>query len=376
MLRDFCAVATASAVILCGAPAAVHAEPTEPDASEPTAPPRVHVVLVGRARNDPTLSGRICTLFDAQTGCDVETAAQLDSQAVLTPDLHETVCLWITLASDGRARVYVSAREREAARTRYLFRDIALESGLDEVGEETLAQIAHSSALALWEREQETSTGELVAELERDSPSPAPERTRSVPPPGKAAPQPRPPEPSPPSRPAGAQTRFDVGGQYTAYAAGGEGLHHEPGAFASVVYREQLRFTLSGAYVAPSSFDVAPARVTLRGASSELRTGYLVGRPHGVRLRFEAGAGALWIRWTASALYPAAAAPGRSRWRGYALGSIAVEVPVRPLWVGGRVELRVPTRRASYEVMADGQSVTKADAWLSPGAGLELGLPL
>lgn len=379
LFRDPRLVAVLGAVTLCAAPKLAPAQPRESASAEPAPPPHVHVVLVGRAQDGPALSGRLCTLFDPRTDCDIDTAVRLDSSAVLEPDAYQTVYVWITLASHARARVYVSTRTGEAPR--YLFRDVALESGLDEIGEEMLAQIAHSSALALWARDQETSARELARELERETESPV----RALPPnhpatraPRKAAPPSisRQAEPNRPVRTAPARLRLDLGAQYSAHSSGGEGLHHEPGAFLSVLCQEQFRLSLAGAYLVPSSFEVGPARVTLQGASAEVRVGHLVGPAQGVRLRLDAGAGALWVRWRASAEAPARAAPGQQRQRGYAVGAVAVEVPARPLRLGARLELRVPFKEATYDIAADGQKVQDTSTWLSPGLGLEVGAPL
>src|SRR5690606_24983110 len=96
---------------------------------------------------------------------------ELDAGAVLQPARADTLYLWIRLSSGVRARVYLATREESESGARYLFRDVELDSGLDEVGSETLAQVAHSAAEALWRREEHTPKPELVEALEVERPA-------------------------------------------------------------------------------------------------------------------------------------------------------------------------------------------------------------
>ena len=340
-------------------------------ADSESSPRRVQVMLVGRGQEDPSLYGRIRSLFDPETRVELGSVPSLDSSAVLDPARPDTVYLWIALRSDARARVYVATREESATSARYLFREVELPTGLDEVGAETLAQIAHSSATALWAREQQTPKGQVAAELARDAPRPSPA--------APALPPPSPPAPPRSSRsvgPAGVGLGLAVGASYGIHRSGVEGWLQEPGGFMELSYRSRLALRVGAGYLVPARFEATPARVHLKGASGEARIGWTTAAAGRPRARVEAGVGALFVRWTASAEPPASAGRGPGDQRGYAVGSAGGELPLGPVWLGARLELRVPFRQTSYDVLIGEQRRTVGTAWLSPGAYLEVGVPL
>lgn len=155
-------VAIAAAFLMWLVSASAIAAPSD------SGPPHVQVMLVGDAQSDPTLFARIRSLFDPQTEIALHRADRLDSTAVLKSGNPDTVYLWITLQNRSGARVYASARESNSAAARYLFREVRLASGLDEVGDELLAHVAHSCAKALWAHEKQMPSPEIAAELNRD----------------------------------------------------------------------------------------------------------------------------------------------------------------------------------------------------------------
>jgi hypothetical protein len=339
---------------------------------DPSSPPRVEITLVGAVRSDLALEERIQSLFDPAARVEIRHQPRLVSSAVLDPADSDKVYLWIALKPEGRARVYVTIRDERGRAPRYLFRDVELESGLDEVGAETLAEIAHSSSLALWWRQQQMPRRRVVDELAHDvEPVAVPEPPL---PPGmtRATANPR-------ARVAAAHAtgpELAAGATLGAQASGDEGWLFGPGAFLSLEHHWSLRLLAS--YVVPHPFDAGPARVRLVGASTEARAGYGLDADarSGLRVDFEVGAGALAATWQAEAEPPATPLPGQTSIRGYVLGSLGARLPIGPLWVGTRLELRLPLRRTSYDVVQSGDPVPVAHSWLGGGVAVEIGIPI
>ncbi|MBN1611078.1 MAG: hypothetical protein JW940_30885 [Polyangiaceae bacterium] len=366
----------ASDSLWLGAAAALVAISTAPvavaQAPDPSSPPRVEITLVGAVGDDPALEDRIRSLFDPAAQVELHHQPRLVSSAVLDPADSDKVYLWISLKPQRRARVYATMRDEQGRATRYLFREVELDSGLDEVGAETLAEIAHSSSMALWWRGQQISRRRVMEELARDVEPPA-----------------VPPAPDPPGMPRAATTstpaaavdtaagpELAVGATFAAQASGDEGWLAGPGGFFSLEHRWSLR--LVAFYVVPHHFDAGPARVSLVGASTEARAGYVLGADarSGPRVHFEVGVGALAATWQAEAEPPATPLPGETNVRGYALGSLGAQLPVGPIWVGTRLETRWPLRRTSYDVVRSGEPVPVASSGLSGGVAVEIGIPI
>ncbi|HEY5958595.1 MAG TPA: hypothetical protein VIV60_18670 [Polyangiaceae bacterium] len=338
----------------------------------------VEVVLVGRLANEPSLFGRVKSLFEPGTLLGFETAVELDPNAILRPELPDKLYIWIASRAGERARVYVAIRE---ASVRYLYRDVELESGLDEVGIETLAQIAHSSARALWAHEQQVSRSAVLTALQSE----LAERPAEVPKPnadsaGKAAasaPEPAPvrDRPVPSSSPA-RMARLSLGATYAVRSSGAEGWLHEPGAVFSLVLREQFSIRLGAAYVVPHRFDAPLTRIRLDGFSSDLRIGWKTRPIHSFRGLVEAGVGLFFADWSAESRSPAVEQPGQHEQRAFALTSLGVERELGPLTLAARAQLRVPFRATNYEVVGSETYSWKAEAWLSPGFAFDVGIPL
>jgi len=362
---------------LCGVALTAHAGPSESQQTQQLA--QVEVAMLGDVQRDPVLFERIRSLFPPQTAVVLRDDQQLDQRTVLLPQHADTVYIWIVVTERTQARVYLALTE-QAGPTRYLFREIKLESGLDEVGGETLAEVAHSSARALWLREQQSSRQALVAALEREI-----EPARAAAPPVVAAPvAPAPtsvrdsPESVPPSangRREARPLRLGVGASGTTHSSGTEGWLTEVGAFLSFEFRGRFSLRTAVRYLVPSDFDLSPARVHLKGASGELRAGYLSGDATRMRVRIEAGLGVLLGRAQAEIVDDqpkahALAAQGFER--SYALAAAGFEWPLGPAWIAAGADLRVPLQTTSYEV--DGQAGASTSPSFCPGGSLEVGI--
>ena len=332
--------------------------------------------MIGDVEQDPVLFERIRSLFPPQTAVVLRDDERIDQQSVLAPPRSGTVYLWIRVTERTKARVYLALSE-EPGRARYLFREIKLDAGLDEVGGETLAEVAHSSAQALWLRERSTPRQTLVAALEREA----------EPPHAATSAPPTPPAPSPthdaPERASEARSlalsasvlRLALGASETAHASGAEGWLNEPGAFLAVEYRARLSVRVAVRYLVPTDFELAPAQVHLSGASGELRAGWLSNDAGHLRVRLEAGLGVLLGRASASIAFdqPKAHALAEQDFqRAYSLVAAFFEWPLGPAWIAAGADLRVPLQKTSYEV--GGQRGASVSPALCPGGSLEVGI--
>jgi hypothetical protein len=105
------------------------------------------VVLIGEANRTPELAGMLATLL-LQQGV----RAQFDKQRFFEPRSlldagTEDQRVWVFILLDGRlqARLYFRGPFGE----RFLLRELALRSGLDEVGRELIGRVVETSTLAL-----------------------------------------------------------------------------------------------------------------------------------------------------------------------------------------------------------------------------------
>jgi len=382
----FCLVGATGLSAWCGVARTACASPEPSLGADPNAdaqkPPlgRLEVALIGDVEQDPVLFERIRSLFPPQTAVVLRTDDHIDQRAVLLPQRADTVYIWIRVTERTRARVYLALSEG-GERARYLFREVRLDAGLDEVGGETLAEVAHSSAQALWLRELQTSRPAVVAALERELEPPrgAPAKTAGGP---IAAASSGAPQDSPDSRQTSAAARGEdhslrlgLGMSETAHTSGAEGWLHEPGGFLTFEYRARISLRVAVRYLVPTEFDLPPARVHLSGASGEFRGGWLSNDARRMRLRIEAGVGVLLGHARASIIADqpeAHAFAGQEFERVYSLAAAAFEWPLGPAWIAAGVDLRVPLRTTSYEV--GGQSGASTSSALCPGGSLELGI--
>ncbi len=328
------------------------------------APPRVTVVLVGPAREEATLHQRIRSLFDPSTDVELGRSAQLVAERVLNPPEPNTVYLWVTLSHAREAWLYASVRETEPTSVRYLLQRIDLETGLDEVGCETLAQIAHSSATALFARLGATARDTMEQELSRNA-----EATPETPPPVQKA------SFTPKARPTTSPAPVDVmaGVQLGAHRSGGEGWLLEPGLFVGISAARHLTFHVTSAYLAEKQLKFQQSDLELRGALVEGRLGWRMEPKEATSLRGELGAGVLFANWHLRLLENDGLSESGWDERPYLVGTLGLDSVFGPLGVGVRLELRVPFHKTDYAVEQINDRHTLADSWLNPGLVLELG---
>ena len=370
--------------VCCGAgsscafvhPARATSGPSVSEAGSSAPLTRVEVATSGDVERDPLLFERIRSLFPEQTSVVLSAEHHLDQRAVLRPQHADTVYIWIRVTELSAARVYLTLAEQDG-HARYLFREVRLDSGLDEVGGETLAQVAHSSAQALWLREQQSTREALVDALAREAQHASLSSPAPPPPLVPAAVSTAHDSPEPARRSARSKVspvRLGVGASGSTHSSGSEGFLQEVGGHFGMEYRGWLSLRTKLSYLVPTDFGVPPARVHLTGATGELRVGWLSNDPTRLRVRLEAGLGALLGRAQSTIIDDtpkAHALPAQDVRRGYALAAAGLEWPVGPAWVAASVDLRVNVGTTSYEVA--GQAGATTSASVCPGGSLEIG---
>lgn len=150
-----------TAQLALGAPitSAVLASTTAPEAR-----PTVHVTVLGR----PADLERIRTAADLgpETRWTLQEAAWDPGEVLGTAErTGALVRCWIDVSRGRRARLYFA----DAARERFLLRDVALPEGLSELGLEALAQVLEMSVTALLEEGEGMTRSEAARVLQADS---------------------------------------------------------------------------------------------------------------------------------------------------------------------------------------------------------------
>lgn len=157
-------------------------------AAKGSAPPdRVLLTVVGTARDLDRV--RSAFALDASQEVTLEwlLRPRWDARELLSHALPESavVACWVDLSEPGRAKLYFVHR----ARARFLFREVPLEGGLNELGRETLAQVLEMSVRALQEDEYAGMSREDAARALGD---PATPQGTAGPPAGASQPARRP----------------------------------------------------------------------------------------------------------------------------------------------------------------------------------------
>ncbi len=322
-------------------------------------PPGATIVLVGSMARDRILAERVQSLFDPNTRVTLTRQAQLSSRDVLEPAADATVYLWMTRLSPTRARIYLAVREAVSAPVRYLLRDVELDNGLDELGSETLAQIAHSSATALWAQKAEVPRQQVQKELQRlatlqGALVSTPNGTVSI-----------------------QRYELTLGLQLGSHVSGDEGWRHEPGAFLNLVRDDRVSAGLSGSMLVPTRFDTPRAEIRLSGFSSEARCEWRLGAQNGPLVVPQFGLGLSLTQWSARGEIGIAQGEKEGQdWRAHAVAGLGIHWALDPFFVAGALELRMPFQRTAYDYLEGGQRVTLAQSWLLPGAMLRVGTAL
>jgi hypothetical protein len=343
----------------------VRAEPSEPAADAPAATP-VDVILVGRAGSDALLDERIRSWFGPEARLSITRERVLTAESVLAARTARGVAVWVTLRAPGEARLYFAASGESEGATRYLLRDVPLDSGFDEIGSERVAQVVHSSVTALVD-----DSADVVArpEIERELAPPPVESPAPVP--SVAPVDARPYEHPTPA--AHARVEPLSGAFYRAAFAGDEGLAHGPGLALGATHVSRgfgLGVVARGHYAWPRTrrfegLDVTLTELSARiGGRGALRSGALTAD-------LELGGGIAWVRYDPASMDPGTLpAPRDTDARGFWFGSAGVRHAIGPLHAGVRVELEIYAARSHYE-LDTGRELAVSSRY-RPGLLLEL----
>lgn len=262
-------------------------------------PRQVHLTLVGMAGKQPTLPERITSWFEpAEYEVSVDREAKLNTERILSPPPDGAVYVWVTVRNDSEARLYFASAQPGRAPL-YSLREVALESGLDELGAERLSQIVHLSCLALFEGQGEHQRAEIERMLDEESSPPA---TQSSPPPTPPNRVPERPVDSavdvgePPPRP---KVRFRLDGAvgYGLSYRSDEGVWHGPRLGLAGWVGDRLLVHLGVQAHVPHREDMAELELQFWGGSAELGVGTFQRWGNGFVLALTAGPGLDLVRY-------------------------------------------------------------------------------
>lgn len=262
---------------------------------------QVHINLVGQVGRQPTLPERFTSWFDpTEYQISIERPDKLDTERILSPPPDGAVYVWVTVRNDAEARLYFASAQPNRAPL-YSLREVALDSGLDELGAERLSQIVHLSCLALFEGQGEHQRAEVEQMLDRESP---PSASVESPPP---APPPEPPrKETPPPRydTANDEGRGDDVGFRLEGALGygfsyrsDEGLWHGPRGGLSAWMGDRFLVHLGVQGFLPHDEDIAQVQLRFWGGSIDLGLGAFARWGNGFLVALSAGPGLDVVRY-------------------------------------------------------------------------------
>ena len=199
--------------------------------AQPDEPRRVEVVLVGRLAADPVFAARVTSWFATDKfRVSVRHARWLEPQQVLAPTGDAAVHVWVTLSESSLARLYFSSERGASGGVTYFLRELRLESGLDEIGAEHVAEVLNLSTLAFLEGQAQSAREELEQTLRAEhAAEPAPPLAKPSPPPKPAGP-PAPAQPSAAPQPGAGGRAWSARVGYAASYRADEGTWHGPSA--------------------------------------------------------------------------------------------------------------------------------------------------
>lgn len=351
-------------------------EPSPAPRTEVQAPARVSVgfVAMGLAVE---LDAKTASWFVNQgVAYSSERLERFDADQFLNatePGVH----VLVTHMDPERLRLFFALRERTLRR--YLVRDIALPSGLDEVGLENTAQVIFSASLALFRGGEETSLDrvraalphgddELVAPLE---PEPHEEATPAPP---ASLPRTQATAPTPPRSSMYLVTSLGYSVRYQEP----EHVAHGPVFGLGVADRwlglSEVGARLSGGVLLPDTLSESHLELDLRGYSLALEPWVQFGRGGSSRWLASLALGLDVVQATPRATSSQASVAAPSRTLDPTLTPrVAGYFDVGNLSVGAALELSFPLVDRHYDVLVDGEQQRWVDPWFAqPGISIHV----
>jgi hypothetical protein len=221
---------------------------------------QVEVVLVASCARDWTLAARIKTWFGPHA-VSVKAAPTLATDDILAPRPWPGVRVWCTQPAFGLSRLYFVVSTTQGPRPRFLVRDVELPTGLDELGQERVAEVVRASSLALWEGTASTPAETLARSLTEQTHATT---AQTAPAPGRAGPSasPRPGAPRHARLSFSAALGASVTGRGDEGVVGGPALELAVGLAGAVAVPELV---VGGRHWLPWHARAAPAELRLRG---------------------------------------------------------------------------------------------------------------
>jgi hypothetical protein len=221
-------------VVLLGSASSSIARADAPDRTQGASPagvlPQVELALVGDVGAAAGLADRIESWFRGQTTIVRRTTmASLQASLVFSAAKDPGVRVWILFSSPTDVHLVFAVQQGAGTPPRYLVKEVPLDSGLDELQSEQIAQVVYLSAQGLWAGNVESTRHDVEQSLGVAAPAPAPPRD----PP--ALPAPAVPDATP--RPIPVRAVASAGVDYAVKLAGDEGLAQAPGAAVALSWR-------------------------------------------------------------------------------------------------------------------------------------------
>lgn len=375
-----------------------------PGRAEPPAPASrsaIEVVLVGAIGEDPAFTRRVTSWFDPERyRVAVRRIPRLDPSSILSPRRDGAVYVWVLLWDPHHARLYFACASGSGSEQPiYLWRDLALPAGLDEVGAENIAQVLHLSTVALLEgqagnqrEEVERALREEPTSAARAEPSAEPSAEPGVEPSAEPGVEPA-AEPStePPTSPrrapaersarrgAGAPERAprlgaELGLGYGASLRGDEGLWHGPRVSSALRGPSGWGLRAAAESALPTSRELGPLALEFYGALVTFTGSYRRALGRSVALEWSAGPGVEVVHYRpARSLEPTVTAgSGDTEARpGVVAGMSGVFRPSSPR-IAVNAQGLVPLERTHYDVVTgEERRVIGRAAPVIPSLGVE-----
>ena len=343
----------------------------------------VQVMLVGKVGRVLAFSERVTSWFDAERfRVSVRAVAGLDASRILSPKRDGAVYVWVSSTQPSGARLYFATRSDVDARATYLVRDLHLESGLDEMGAERIAQVLHLSTVALLEG-QAASRREEVEQMLRREPS-APTKPESKAPPLQQEDKARQPRGTPRGRgptrdpsvgpAAGAKGRLGGAVGYGASYRSDEGVWHGPRLRALVGLADGwgIQGVVQSAW--PQTRNMDAVALKLYGVSGGLVVSVHHGLASGYKLEWVAGPGLEVVHYAPLRSLEPSVTPGGSdtEARPTVMAAVAALLGGSPLALAVVAECAVALVPTHYNVAVGGEyrEIGRA-ARVAPSLGLE-----
>jgi hypothetical protein len=255
----------------------------------------VEIVLVGKLGQDPVFAARVTSWFSPERfRVKLRRARYLEARQVLVPAGDAAVHVWVTLSGDDVARLYFSSAGAAGGPSTYFLRDLRLESGLDEIGAEHVAEVLHLSTQAFLDGQAHSEREELERTLKAEPASePEPAQPNRLPAPVKPHAAPDKPKPPPRRQPRDWGAGIGYGISYRA----DEGIWHGPrlSLGAMLLRRLGVRAAVQGAL--PSTRELTPLELRFYGASFLVAATFRHALVPGVELEWFAGPGIDLVRY-------------------------------------------------------------------------------